>query len=120
MNNNDLDWLNLGDPTNVVRVIGFLLPLLTALLTKHLASARTKALVTTFTAAVVSATAYLVTADGYDWTGFVNAFVNTYLPAVVGYVGLWKPTLVAGKLSAATSTFGVGRTSGSPPPTTAG
>ena len=38
-----IDWLNLSDPTNVVRAVGFVLPLVTALVTKKFASGGLKA-----------------------------------------------------------------------------
>jgi len=107
---NDPNWLQLGDATNTVRILGFLIPVLTALVTKAVTSSGTKAVVTLVSSALLGATAYLVTKDGgYDWEGFVNSFMNAFLPAIAAYYGLWKPTGVAGTVAAATRGFGIGK-----------
>jgi hypothetical protein len=102
------DWLS-AEATNVVRLLGLLIPLLTALLTKKLASQGLKAVVTLISSVLLGSIAYLVAADGgYDWEGFVNAFINAFLPAIAAYYGLWKPTGVAGTVANKTARFGVG------------
>jgi hypothetical protein len=104
-----VDWLNLSDPTSVVRIIGLLIPILTALVTKHVASQGLKSVVTLVLSAVTAAVAVLVSADGgFAWQAFVNAFINAFVPAIAIYYGLWKPTGVAGSVAAATKTFGLG------------
>ena len=105
-----IDWLNLSDATNVVRIIGLLIPVLTALITKRLASQGLKAVTTTVLSAVTAAAAVLVAADGHSfaWQAFVNAFINAFVPAIVTYYGLWKPTGVTGSVAAATHRFGIG------------
>ncbi len=104
-----IDWLNLSDPTSVVRVLGLLIPILTALITKRVASQGLKSVVTLVLSAITAATAVLVSDDGgYAWQAFVNAFINTFVPAIVMYYGLWKPTGLAGSVSAKTENFGIG------------
>jgi len=58
-----IDWLNLSDPTTFVRLIGLLIPLLTALVSKQVASAGLKALITTLLSAITAAVAVLVTSE---------------------------------------------------------
>lgn len=106
-----VDWLGIDDATNMVRLLGLLIPLLTALLTKKFAAQGTKAVITLVASALLGSIAYLATVDGgYDWAGFVNAFINAFLPAIAGYYGLWKPTGVAGTVAQKTQNFGIGRT----------
>lgn len=105
-----IDWLNLSDATNVVRIVGLLIPILTAVVTKHVASQGLKATVTTVLSALTAAVSVLVAADGHSfaWQAFVNAFVNTFIPAIALYYGFWKPTGLAGSVAAATKSFGLG------------
>lgn len=104
-----IDWLNLSNPITVVRVLGLLIPILTALVTKRLSSQGLKSVVTLALSAITAGVAVLVSADGgFDWNAFVNAFVNTFGPAIAMYYGLWKPTGLAGSVAAATHSFGLG------------
>lgn len=104
------DWLNLTDATNLVRVVGFLIPVLTALVAKKVASSGLKSVVTLVLSALTATIATIVAADGHGfaWQAFVNAFLNTFGPAIVTYYGLWKPTGLAGTVAQATQGFGVG------------
>jgi hypothetical protein len=105
-----IDWLNLSDPTNVVRAVGFVLPLLTALVTKKFASGGLKSVVTLVLSALIAVIGTLVTSDGhFAVNAFVNAFVNVFVPAIAAYYGLWKATGVAGKVANVTDSFGLGR-----------
>lgn len=103
-----VDWFNLGDATNVVRIIGFLIPLVTALVTKSVAAPGLKSVVTTVLSAITAALAVLVAPDGhaFAWQSFINAFINAFVVAIASYHGLWKPTGVAGSLANATRLFG--------------
>lgn len=104
-----IDWLNLSDPTTVVRILGLLIPILTAVVTKRVASQGLKSVVTLVLSAVTAGVAVLVADDGgWAWQAFVNAFINTFLPAIAMYYGFWKPTGVAGSVAAKTEHFGVG------------
>lgn len=104
-----IDWLNLSDPTNVVRALGLLIPLLTALVTKKVASQGLKSVVTLVLAAITAGAAVLVADDGgFALNAFVNAFINTFVPAIAFYYGLLKPTGLAGSVANATEFFGFG------------
>lgn len=105
-----IDWLNLSDPTSVVRIIGLLIPILTALIAKRVASQGLKATLTLVLSAITAAAAVLVSADGHSfaWQAFVNAFINTFVPAIALYYGFWKPTGLAGSVAAKTERFGIG------------
>lgn len=104
------NWLNISDPINVVRVLGLLIPIVTALVTKSSATSGQKAVVTLVLSALTSTVVYLVANDGsgYDWAGFVNAFINTFVPAIVAYYGLLKPTNITGSIAAKTADVGIG------------
>lgn len=103
------DWLSLSDPTNFVRLLGIAIPIVTALITKSTASSSLKSIVTTVLSAVTATAAYLIAADGsYDWQGFVNAFLNTFIPAIALYYGLYKPTGVTDRVNVSTGAFGLG------------
>lgn len=110
MNLEGTDWTNLSDATNLVRAIGVFLTLVTAVLTKKMASSGLKSTVTAVLAAVTGSLVYLVGEDGaLDWTGFVNGFINAYVPAIAVYYGLFKPTGLAGSVAQATRRFGLGK-----------
>lgn len=108
---NQADWLNLSDATNVVRIIGILIPLLTALVTKRLATGGLKSVVTLALSVITAVAATLVAADGHHfaWTAFVNAFVNAFVPAIAAYYGLWKGTGVAGTVANIAPHVGIGQ-----------
>lgn len=110
MDLNGTDWTNLSDGTNLVRVIGLFLSLVTAIVTKKMASSGLKSAVTTALAALTGSVVYLLGEDGaLDWTGFVNGFVNAYVPAIALYYGLLKPTGIVGAVAEKTKGFGVGK-----------
>lgn len=104
------NWLNVSDPMNVVRVLGLLIPILTALVTKSSATGGQKAVVTLVLSVLASTAVYLVanSGAGYDWAGFVNAFINTFVPAIAAYYGLLKPTNITGNVAAKTAGVGIG------------
>lgn len=104
------DWLSLSEPTNLVRLLGIVIPIVTALITKSSASSGLKSVVTTALSAVTATVVYVVAADGggYDWQGFLNAFLNTFIPAIVLYYGLYKPTGVTTRVNVSTGAFGLG------------
>lgn len=103
------DWLS-GDAGSVVTILGILIPLFTGVVTKKIAAQGTKAVVTLIASILLGSIAYLVTADGgYDWRGFVNSFLNAFVPAIASYYGLWKPTGLAGTVANATANVGIGR-----------
>lgn len=110
-----IDWTNWGDATNVVRVLGFLIPIVTALVTKLNASSQVKSLVTLTLAVLTASVATLVAADGgWDLNAFLNAFMNTFIPAIAAYYGLLKPAGVTGYVAEATAGVGLGSSDGGP------
>lgn len=103
------DWFNLDDATNVVRLIGFLLPVATALLTKSNASSGLKAVVNLVLVTLTATVATLVgDSGGYAWQEFVNSFLNTFVPAIAMYYGLLKPTRITDAVNVKTGSFGFG------------
>ena len=104
-----LDWTNLGDTTNLVRLLGLAIPLLTAVLTKRFAGSRLKSIVTvaltTLTAVVAS---FAGDADGRGWNEFAAAYFNTFVAGIAAYYGFYKPAGVTDGIARATSKFGLG------------
>lgn len=106
----DIDWTSLN-ALDVVRALGLLIPLLTAIVTKKVAAQGTKAVITLVASALLGSIGYLAgEGGGYDLAGFFNAFLNAFIPAIAAYYGLWKPTGLAGSVAEATGDFGIGRT----------
>lgn len=97
------------DAATVSRLLGALVPLLVAVLTRRYATSGLKAALNLVSSVVVGSATYLVAADGgYDWQGFVNASLNTLIVSAATYYGLWKPTGVAGTVAKKTESFGIG------------
>lgn len=104
-----IDFTDVSTATGVVAIIGFFIPMLTALVTKEMAPSGLKSVVTFVLSALVGSVGYLVAADGgYDWTGFINGFLNAFIPAIAAYYGLWKATGTAGTVAHKTATLGLG------------
>lgn len=104
-----VNFFNL-DAATASRALGLLIPLLVALLTKRVASSRTKAVLNIVASALAGSAAYLVAADGgYDVEGFVNAALNTIIVSVATYYGLYKPTGITDTVQNKTANFGIGR-----------
>src|SRR5919205_1589811 len=102
---NPTTWTNFGDATNWVRAIGFVLPMLTAVLTKRFAGSRIKSLVTLFLTALTAVVAQATTDGPHDLSYFVQAFFNTFVAAIASYYGFLKPTGITEGLAAATRSF---------------
>lgn len=97
------------DATTVTRLLGVLVPLLVAVITKRYASPGLKATLNVLSAAIVGSLGYMVAADGgYDLDGFVNSFLNTFIVGIATYYGVYKPTGVTGTVAKATEGFGLG------------
>lgn len=104
-----LDWTNLGDTTNLVRIAGLLIPLLTAVLTKRFAGSRVKSLVTlALTALTATVASFAGDADGRGWNEFSAAFFNTFVAGIAAYYGLFKPAGITDAIARVTSKFGLG------------
>ena len=97
------------DAATTARVLGLLIPLLVAFITKKSASSGLKGVLNVVASAVIGSITYIVAENGgYDWTGFVNGTLDTLIPSVAAYYALWKPTGVAGTVANATENFGIG------------
>lgn len=104
-----LDWTHLSNATNLVRLLGILIPLATAIITKQVAASGLKSVVTLVLSILAGTIVYLVSVDGgYAIGGFFNAFMNAFLPAIASYYGFLKPTGIAGSFAATTAGFGIG------------
>jgi hypothetical protein len=98
------------DVVTVARLLGILVPILVALLTKRFASPALKAILNLVLSAVAGVVAPLLTGDTLPssfsalFTGILNAFVIS----IIAYYGVLKPTGVTGAIAGATENFGVG------------
>lgn len=100
---------DLNDPTAVARLIGLLVPLAVALVTKRVASQGLKGVLNALLSAIGGSVAYLVTKDnGYDFEGFVNAVASAFVVSITAYYGVYKPTGLTGSVADATANFGLG------------
>lgn len=98
-----------SDPASLVNLIGLVVPLLVALLTRSSATQGLKSVLNFLLSAVLGSAAYLVSADGgYDFEGFANASLTTFVVSITSYYGLYKKTGVAGTIADKTSNFGIG------------
>lgn len=102
--------LDFSDPTSVVNMLGILVPLIVAFISKRYASSGLKSVLNVVTSAVVSSLGYLVVAsgDGYDLVGFLEAFVGTLIVSIAAYYGVLKPTNLTEAVSVRTKGFGFG------------
>lgn len=97
----DISWLNV--------VVGLVIPLLVALLTKSKASSGLKASLNLLLSAIGGVVMAAVQNDGkFLVSEAAVGILTVWLPSIVSYVGLWKPTKVAPALAAATANVGVG------------
>lgn len=79
----------------VTLIVGVLLPILVAVITKYESSPRVKSillLVLSGVAAVLNS--WLTTPNGFDWQQAVWGAVTTFVIGVASLFGLWKPTNV--------------------------
>ena len=103
-----VDFFDFSNPSQIILVAGFFLSLVTAVITKKMASSQVKSFVTLTLAVVLAVLATLVGNDGeWDFRGFGNAFLTAYLPAIGAYYGLWKHNAVTRALTEKTADFGV-------------
>lgn len=99
------------DSTTVVTLVGILIPILTGLISKKVASGGLKSILTLVLSVLVSVIATLVASDGHGfaWHPFATAFISTFVVAIASYYGFWKPTGLAGSVAQATQSFGISR-----------
>ena len=99
------------DAQAIAIIVGVLLPLATAFLTKVGASGRLKALVNLLLCGVTGVVAVLTTNAGHTVTvrEFVLAIGTAFISAIAAHYGLWKPTGASPAVQAATPNFGLGK-----------
>lgn len=82
-------------PLQLVHLVGALIPLLVALVTKRFAAPWVKVAVNLVALALAASIVYVARdTGGYDLAGFVNAFVNALVADVVAYFGALRYTAV--------------------------
>jgi hypothetical protein len=87
-------------------LVGTLIPILTALVTRSTASSGVKAVVSLGLSAVTGfGTEFINAGDAFYWQGALLTTIVTFVTSVATYYGLWKPTNVAGSNSAAARAF---------------
>jgi hypothetical protein len=100
---------DIGDPVassistvQVVSIlIGTLIPILVALVTRSTAPAGVKAVVNLALSAVTAFLTEYINSTNFVWQQALLTTVMTFVVSVATYYGLWKPTNVAGSGSAA-------------------
>lgn len=96
----DLDAPVQLDVTVLSRLAGFVIPIITAVVTKKLASSQFKALTTLVFAVVLSGVTTALAADGQVVLGtWLDSMFWTFVTAAAAYYGLWKPTGATGAIA---------------------
>ncbi len=97
------------DTTVANLILGTIIPIITALVVKDVASPGIKAIVNAFLAALAGGITVALQAGGIlNWQSLLISMASTVGVAVVAYFGLLKPTGVTGLISTSTANFGVG------------
>jgi hypothetical protein len=95
-------------PLQLVHLVGALVPLLVALVTKRYAEPWVKVATNLVALALGASIVYLARdTGGYDLAGFVNAFINALVADVVAYFGALRYTAVLA-IERRTADVGVG------------
>lgn len=92
-------------------LVGLLIPLLIAFVTKARLGQPWKALIVLFfstVAGVIASQVGPVPASLSGWGHVMLSVIMTYLAAAVSYMATWKPTGVSTKINEATADFGIG------------
>jgi peptidoglycan/LPS O-acetylase OafA/YrhL len=77
----------------VTLIVGVLLPILVAVVTKYEASPKVKALLLLVLSAVAAVlNSWLVAPNGFDWQQAIWGTVTTFIIGVASLFGLWMPT----------------------------
>lgn len=96
-------------PLQLVHLVGALVPLVVALITKRYAEPWVKVTVNLVAVALGASIVYLARdTGGYDLDGFANAFVNALVADVVAYFGALRYTAVLA-IERRTPSIGVGK-----------
>jgi len=96
------------DPTNVARLIGLVVPLLVALVSKKVADGGVKGWLNVALSALAAVIATLIGADGgWAWMAFLNAWINAFIVGIAAYYGVYKPNGLTQSVTRNTANFGV-------------
>lgn len=88
---------------------GLIVPLITAIVTKDVASRAIRAWCTAILSAIAGGIAVATQTAGHIVLGnWVYGIFMSFVTAIATYYGFWKPTGTAPAISSATSNFGIG------------
>lgn len=98
------------DTVLVATLVSLFIPLVVNFLTKQTASDGLRAVINIVGVAVVSVLALWINPSGASitWQLCVNTFLSSLVVSFAAYKGVWKPTGVAGSITASTPNFGLG------------
>lgn len=98
------------DTITIATVISFFVPLLVSFITKQSASDGMRAVVNIIAVAITSVLALWINPSGVLITValVLNTFVMSLVASFTAYKGVWKPTGIAGTITAATANIGLG------------
>lgn len=103
-----VDWFDWSNPGNAVLIVGLFIPVITAAITKKVASSEIKSLSTLILSILAATVATLVGTDGeWAWEQFGNAFLSAFIPAIATYYGFWKHSVVTRSVTESTANFGL-------------
>lgn len=90
-------------------VLGFAVPIVTAIVTTKLASSVVKALITAALGVIAGLISAAIEANGnIDISVWVVTIGQSLVIAWASYYGFWKPSQIAPNLQTATKNFGIG------------
>lgn len=97
------------DISTITILVGTLIPVLVALVTKKVANSGLKGALNA-TLSVATGVLNVLVANGgmADVTAMVNAALLAFTASIVTYYGLLKPTGITGKVQDSTASFGIG------------
>lgn len=97
------------DMATAAFLVGTLIPLATAFVTKLRASPGLKAVVTLLLSVIAGTINSIVEAGGeFELRPTVTSVILTWLTAIASYYGLWKPTNAAPKVASIAPASGIG------------
>lgn len=96
-------------PATISALLGLLLPLVVALLTKYDVAPGVRIWVNMFLSAAAGAVGTLIASDGgFAWVTFILSSVAAFLTSALAYMGVYKPTGAAAGVASKTASFGFG------------
>lgn len=98
------------DVSTLAYIGGVIVPIITAIVTKQVASPVIKALCTAVLATVAGLIAVAIEQKGaIDAAVWIDAIVKSMVAAWASYYGFWRPTTIAPKVQSATAGVGLGK-----------